>query len=254
MGTLKHKYRNVPFKPRFEFAKVRGRKFFNSLLINEAPIDPFGIIKSKDNWSYILDDLEGEEGYTLKRDNIEKYKICIDTSLYGPRVNFTAAHEIGHIILNHFIDFDYYNLTEQEEFILDKEADTFAGELLMPRNLILQSKIKDLQKFSEFFNVSKDAMEVRLKFLGLTHILDSYGIPESNDKVIVLENYKSATDHLHNKVFGGDKPLENIKNLEELLPKDNSDHYKKQGYPTDEDTLKVNVCPKCYSFFIDDND
>lgn len=94
------------------------------------------------------------------------------------RKRFTLAHELGHFFLGHDtsqIEFRQ-NINALELAILgyyhdddEKEANEFAGELLMPEEEVKQlyNLVKDSDKLSKIFGVSYQAMEVRLKRLGL---------------------------------------------------------------------------------------
>jgi hypothetical protein len=50
------------------------------------------------------------------------------------RLTWTLCHELGHIVLDHFNKYDMANLVPWEEKILNREADIFVRELLMPEN------------------------------------------------------------------------------------------------------------------------
>jgi len=157
---------------RLEKAKQIGRNFYNSLPdeLKQPPIDVIAIIKQNPNWSIFFADLCGEDGYTLYKilpGNIYKFKICINKTFPLPRIRFTIAHEIGHIILGHF---KYYsnntnNVSEVTERILDREADMFAGELLMPYEYMLQYYDWSIQGIANKFFVSKEAATVRKEIL-----------------------------------------------------------------------------------------
>lgn len=77
------------------------------------------------------------------------------------RKRFTIAHEIGHIYLRH-----YKHLSPSH-----REANIFATELLIPRSyvkkLILEEGRYDIKQLSNYFEVSRQAMEIRVKELGL---------------------------------------------------------------------------------------
>lgn len=79
-------------------------------------------------------------------------------------LNFTIAHEIGHMALNHF-DIEDQNkdteTTKQEEI----EANEFAGRLLMPEELVLTCSYKSHAKVAEYFMVSEQALLKRLSQL-----------------------------------------------------------------------------------------
>lgn len=160
--------KHVPTKPRFKYAQIQGRDFFKSLNLN-PPVNPFDIIKGNPLWSLKIEHLHGEEGYTLR--NNDKYRIVIDTNVYSKRLRFTIFHEIGHIILGHFTDFDNFTLTQNEYNILDIEANVFAGEVLMPEKHIINSGLRTTSELMDYFQVSKLALKTRLAFLGLNSLI-----------------------------------------------------------------------------------
>lgn len=126
-------------------------------LIHLSSILHIGIIDS---------DICGEDGFIMYKPERNKYKIVIDYSGKSFRKRFTLAHEIGHIILKHFEQFDVNSLTDTEKEILDIEANVFAGELLMPY-VQIKSMNTDIEYMTNLFMVTSDAMETRLKFLGI---------------------------------------------------------------------------------------
>lgn len=110
--------------------------------------------------------------------------IFVNASDHRNRQRFTIAHEIGHFLLHKregvHVDRDYtvaYRNTksamgEEGEEI---EANQFAAELLMPAEGIVRflkkhetEKITDLtvEKLANFFEVSEQAMTIRLTSLG----------------------------------------------------------------------------------------
>lgn len=54
------------------------------------------------------------------------------------RLSWTLGHQLGHIVLDHFNTYDMANLAPWEEKILNREADIFARELLMPEDWVLK--------------------------------------------------------------------------------------------------------------------
>jgi len=103
------------------------------------------------------------------------------------RENFTKAHEIGHWILH--IDYSSLEASPLPGFSRpyekicrsdiqdwdEKNADRFAGYLLMPKELISE-KIGSINNWSDIcemakkFNVSNTAMKIRLEELGYMYI------------------------------------------------------------------------------------
>ena len=108
-------------------------------------------------------------GALSRKDN----KIFINNVDTIPRQLFTAAHELGHFILHKDIEDDVlYRSTNpfQVKDPKEQEANAFAAELLMPANQVIKywDKYNDLDTMCELFRVSKQAMQFRLSFLGLS--------------------------------------------------------------------------------------
>lgn len=88
------------------------------------------------------------------------------------RQRFTIAHELGHCILSHGYNFNdsKNNFTMSHYDRREIEANQFAIELLIPEMavnvLIKQRKITDVNELCRIFNVSLEAMSLRLKKLG----------------------------------------------------------------------------------------
>lgn len=150
-------------KPDYIGAKKIGRRFYNNHC-NGYPIDPIQIIYDM-GWKFDIDNLEGEEGYTFKNAKTGNYKIIIDTNHSKHRCKFTIAHEIGHIILGHYTKYNLINLSDNLFYILDKEADIVAGEILMPYIYLNKMHNYNLDELAYFFDVSKSAMQTRLNFI-----------------------------------------------------------------------------------------
>lgn len=81
------------------------------------------------------------------------------------RVRWTIAHEIGHIVLGHLTSFDATalcrgSLTEKEYKVLEREADTFAVNLLAPMTIINRlSSIQTKADFMELCDLSGEATD-----------------------------------------------------------------------------------------------
>jgi Zn-dependent peptidase ImmA (M78 family) len=100
-----------------------------------------------------------------------QYSIIYNEKAYERRILFTLAHEIGHIWLDHLRDFELtsiYNsgLPDDQYDVLEKEADTFAAELLMPRLILQELRPVSRSDLFNFCGVSMTAAETRLKILG----------------------------------------------------------------------------------------
>lgn len=126
-----------------------------------VPIDK--IIKKKGynfkgiNKEYVPPDFSGMVDY-------KKKLVVVNSSHSNGRKRFTAAHELGHIVLHPHeskIDFrfDFTNSTPKET-----EANCFAAEILMPYDTFLEiyELYKgDLRFIADYFDVSIGAVTIR---------------------------------------------------------------------------------------------
>lgn len=113
----------------------------------------------------------------------DKGKARIDVDERDPlnRRRFTIAHEIGHAV-NHMLSDGFASMSdgvsaglyrtefsEHDHPVVEIEANDFAGSLLMPAEWFTRSweKTRDVSALAQEFRVSKKAVEVRLKKLGL---------------------------------------------------------------------------------------
>ena len=154
--------------------------------ITEFPINLFDLIKkfgwkiityedlaSKNKCSVkIVEECFGKDAYSIYDYKTNNYKIAYNNTISNKgRINFTLAHEIGHIILNHHKDFEgtdtlQNNLTKEEYKILENEANCFARNILAPAPLMKKlSLLEVLGKTSDIFGISFSATTTRLKFL-----------------------------------------------------------------------------------------
>ena len=98
--------------------------------------------------------------------------IVVNDDYPRTRKLFTVAHEIGHYVLHDGVQnrFDSRRKYTAEELSLEKEANEFAAELLMPQEKfkeIFKNFRGDLQRVASFFGVSQNAAEIRCFVLGL---------------------------------------------------------------------------------------
>lgn len=111
-------------------------------------------------------DCIGADGYSIY--NGRNYTIAYNNTIWSQgRINFTIAHEIGHIILNHHKDFEVTeilqdNFTREEYKILENEANCFARNILAPSPLVKQVKFWNVPRY---FGLSFKASTTRITFL-----------------------------------------------------------------------------------------
>lgn len=168
--------------------KARGKaaKLLAKYKIDSAPIDVKELAKKE---GCKLTQFEGQNDISgmLKRFD-KKNVIAYNDSHPETRKRFTIAHEIGHLICHYDRDV-FVDKTQRVNFrnarsglAIDQqeiEANAFAASLLMPKNLIEQeasslisggmvTQVDELiEKLADTFQVSSQAMEYRLKNLGI---------------------------------------------------------------------------------------
>ena len=94
------------------------------------------------------------------------------------RQKFTIAHELGHIcshIAPRSDDYAYidWRIEEEAETETEKDANIFAGELLIPikklKEIYLSMKYPSSVELAKKFGVSVNVMEKRLEYLGVSY-------------------------------------------------------------------------------------
>lgn len=137
--------------------------------IDDVFVVPVGEICEKLNIKVAFKKLDSGQSGCL---DIETKTIFVNDDYPATRNLFTIAHEIGHYVLHDGAQnrFDQYHRYTPEELKKEKEANEFAGKLLMP-----QDKLKEvfhelsgnIKRIADFFGVSQKAVEVRCFCLGL---------------------------------------------------------------------------------------
>lgn len=160
-----------------------------SALLNDdygRPImDLAALICSKFNIFLIISDM-GADGVSAFIDGYAY--IVISPRKFAPRMLFTLAHELGHLVLQHHdnglqIDFSHVGIFNSTfKSTLESFANAFASDVLMPRpmfgrvlldikksNNVPKGLIADLEVLfaSQYFGVSFEAAAMRCEQLGL---------------------------------------------------------------------------------------
>lgn len=101
------------------------------------------------------------------------------------RAKFTIAHELAHCCLHcpenvssHIqYRFSHFEGMSEEEYEKEKEANIFAGKLLIPKETLEKyyekMMIPSLQALADIFDVSTSVMAARLEYLGMPYYKDS---------------------------------------------------------------------------------
>ena len=118
---------------------------------------------------YSLDLPKGISGM-IKRKSDRTFECYVDRSEPSVRQRFTAAHELGHFVLHR----DSIGQSLEDNYLLraegmtnwqETQANQFAADLLMPRELISQAidaGTVDVRGLAKLFQVSEIAMSIRL--------------------------------------------------------------------------------------------
>lgn len=169
-------------KPRKGVARNTARKILKDYKIKKYPVELMGILEDK-NYKYIeINSWKNNVDALLIPEDGELY-LAVNGKHHDHRKRFSLAHELGHIFLNH--DLNYYKrkitfedipITVIKEHIavqkhLETEANIFAGELLVPLNWLKKefekiSNKNNIQSISfelaKIFNVSSYVMSIRI--------------------------------------------------------------------------------------------
>ncbi len=136
------------------------------------PINLEDILKYRQDITVVKQDLLGLDGFSMHDRNSKKYVIAIDNVNFDlTRQRFTLAHELGHIFLKHHTKNKNLNA-----YIKEKSADAFAGELLMPRDIMY----KTANYILNAYEVSYTAYEMRRRFLNKMYNFDNVIENEKN--------------------------------------------------------------------------
>ena len=81
------------------------------------------------------------------------------------RFRFSIAHELGHLLLNHK---PLTHINEKRSPRLEREADVFASELLLPEHLLRSDcKARAREELARLYRVSRQTLAIRMEELGL---------------------------------------------------------------------------------------
>lgn len=137
--------------------------------INSFPVDLNRILTHLD-LSLEERKLENEISGIL---DIKKRIIYVEKEHSQPRKNFTIAHELGHYCMHQDISDTFEDkifLRTSSVDLYESQANKFAAELLMPRDVfikLIKEDINTIENLAAYFNVSTLAIRVRAKQLNL---------------------------------------------------------------------------------------
>ena len=221
----------IPDYPRYAFARQRAYRLLCELEIDRLPVDPWNVVVALPNvhickWTVLRDncgdpdplfiDREGADAKTQHLRGQEDYLVVYDDRVENyQRVRWTIAHEIGHIILGHLTSFDATALcrgmlTEAEYKVLEREADTFAVNLLAPMTIINRlPSIRTKMDFMELCDLSVKASDNCMKELRLLKSGKKIPFPIKEEDVLHRQFF-----HFINEYNGTEVPALKYNDLE----------------------------------------
>jgi Zn-dependent peptidase ImmA (M78 family) len=139
-----------------------------------APVKVVSVANELGLKVYHLDSMPDEISGMIRREDKfggnSGYAIFVNGKHANVRRRFTIAHEIGHYVLHRDLIGD--GIVEDALLrangltnAIERQANTFAADLLMPWSLIMEAGDKGIvmiDKLAKLFEVSKDAMSYRL--------------------------------------------------------------------------------------------
>lgn len=147
---------------------------FSNFMLS-APVDVGACANAVGLPIYSIDLPHGVSGMIVKGDRLQGSSgfVCyVDSSEPSVRQRFTAAHELGHFVLHK----DLIGDSHSDNYLLrapgltnwqETQANKFAADLLMPRDLIakaIDSGHTTVRDLASLFQVSEIAMGIRLGF------------------------------------------------------------------------------------------
>lgn len=223
------KRNNIPLKVRNSFVTRQAYKLLLTMGIVSLPVDPFAIVKHF-GWR-ILTVAEAEEYGVKCPFNLSESKPAINFRVprtgerfiiyynekYIPRLRWSIAHEIGHIVLEHKNEFPN-RLTESEYRIAELEAHLFAAELLTPTKIVASDLFpKTTNAISTICNISSEATTKRLEVLT--------GVCKVNALSILSQESEKLYCNMYNYLQSLSKPSETrLKDADIILPAQYEDY------------------------------
>lgn len=145
------------------------------------PIILDDVIKYREDIIVKYADLKGLDGFTVYDEITKKYLVAIDNANFEyERQRFTLAHELGHVFLKH-----HTKNKNLPEYIQEQSADAFAGELLMPLNMMFKTARFPDNYILNTFGVSHSAFKCRKAFLNRYY---NFYEKTKNQKIIHFED------------------------------------------------------------------
>ena len=198
--------KKIPSKPRFEFVTQTAYRCLLEWGYTKFPISPYDVLSNLEDYVSCISwteakSLWGQEdpfhlhrlnadGFTIWARDEQKYYLVYDDSVSNSsRVSWTIMHEVGHIVLGHLVEFNETALNRggmdlRQYGVLEKEANYFVAEFLMPTVILKNFKGISTDEISILFGVSAEAAKKKYD-----RVFGSDYLPEGENDKFVFRNF-----------------------------------------------------------------
>lgn len=259
----------IPSKPRFHYAEEKARQVLLYCNVSTMPIDVRSLIKSSnkctikrysklmERYSFSKQDLVdnfGNDGAILyDTQNTKTYTIIYnDIDKPDTRINWTLAHELGHFVLKHHIDFDETKLirgglTDYEYKVLDAEADAFAAELLSPLMVMIAANWDTKDALIQHTGLSNMAARNRSRAIRRVKIFKECYFKYERELYYTFYNhiYKKFCPECKTSFVDRDAKYCPICGAHNLIWKNTEENIMKYSGILVDENSKAYTCPQC---------
>jgi len=205
----------IPTYARYDYCCQKACRFLEEYNIREYPINAEKIVfdsgweltsyfeimtRFKCDREKVIRCLGSADGFT-QYDGYDYSIAYNDDDTLGNRIRFTLMHEIGHIYLNHLVDFEATkifrgSLTAAENKVLENEANAFARNVLAPAYMIKQLKKPTPGEIVRVFGLTPLAAKTRLSFYSTdSNLNDTLHLQDRLKKIFINFYYKHKCTH-----------------------------------------------------------
>ena len=168
-----------PFRPRPQLVRETAKTIREAFKVTRPPVNSKKLL---DQYAVIVEVQDSRyDGFASYIPWLGKYLVCVNKYFVYARTRFSYAHELGHIVLSHFdhvpegVDSEP---PERVRSVMEREADMFATELLMPAEWVYELAVPPISpskmgRLKNKFGVSWEALMRRLDELHIQSISTS---------------------------------------------------------------------------------
>ena len=146
---------------RYGAIKQRAEALREQFGCDSPPVDVGKVLSSVAN-VHFGPSTDGTDGWTMAKPDCRKFEVYINAHKPRDRRRWTMAHELGHIVMGHF---DVPECGRTYDEWKEREANTFAEELLIPWVFVKGKGYRSLGDMHRRFQVSVEACAWRLRQL-----------------------------------------------------------------------------------------